>query len=60
MVTLTPTIIMMLAASVVCQVIGLSLMPLTKGVTQVSAIGRLRPGLSGGARAHGALAEQRH
>ena len=34
MITLTPTIIMMLAASVVFQVIGLSLMPLTKGVTQ--------------------------
>ena len=35
MITLTPTIIMMLAASVVFQVIGLSLMPLTKGVTQL-------------------------
>ena len=36
MITLTPTIIMMLAASVVFQVIGLSLMPLTKGVTQLA------------------------
>ena len=35
MITLTPTIIMMLAASVVFQVIGLSLMPMTKGVTQL-------------------------
>ena len=35
MITLTPTIIMMLAASVAFQVIGLSLMPLTKGVTQL-------------------------
>lgn len=35
MVTLTPTIIAMLAASVVFQVIGLSLMPLTKGLTEL-------------------------
>ena len=40
MVTLTPTIIAMLAASVVFQVIGLSLMPLTKGLTEwVPSIG---------------------
>ena len=35
MITLTPTIIAMLAASVVFQVIGLSLMPLTKGLTEL-------------------------
>ncbi|RZO78570.1 MAG: hypothetical protein EVA63_10890 [Halieaceae bacterium] len=35
MVSLTPTIIAMLAASVVFQVIGLSLMPLTKGLTEI-------------------------
>ena len=35
MITLTPAIIAMLAASVVFQVIGLSLMPLTKGLTEL-------------------------
>ena len=35
MVSLTPTIIAMLAASVVFQVIGLSLMHLTKGLTEI-------------------------
>ena len=35
MITLTPAIIAILAASVVFQVIGLSLMPLTKGLTEL-------------------------
>ena len=34
--TLTPTIIVLVATSVICQVIGASLMPLTKGLTEVT------------------------
>jgi len=35
MATLTPSIIALVATSVVCQVIGASLMPMTKGLTEV-------------------------
>lgn len=35
MVALTPSIIMMFAVSVIFQIIGLSLMPMTKGVTEI-------------------------
>ena len=35
MATLTPSIIALVATSVVCQVIGASLMPLTKGLTEI-------------------------
>ncbi len=35
MVTLTPSIIALVATSVVCQVIGASLMPMTKGLTEI-------------------------
>ena len=35
MTTLTPSIIALVATSVVCQVIGASLMPLTKGLTEI-------------------------
>ena len=39
--TLTPSIIALVATSVVCQVFGVSLMPLTKGLTEVvPTIGR--------------------
>lgn len=35
MATLTPSIIALVATSVVCQVIGASLMPLTRGLTEI-------------------------
>ena len=35
MATLTPSIIALVATSVVCQVIGASLMPMTKGLTEI-------------------------
>ena len=35
MTTLTPSIIALVATSVVCQVIGASLMPMTKGLTEI-------------------------
>jgi small multidrug resistance pump len=35
MITLTPSIIALVATSVVCQVIGASLMPMTKGLTEI-------------------------
>ena len=35
MVTLTPSIIALVATSVICQVIGASLRPMTKGLTEV-------------------------
>jgi len=35
MMTLTPSIIALVATSVVCQVIGASLMPMTKGLTEI-------------------------
>ena len=34
MTTLTPSIIVLVATSVICQVIGASLMPMTKGLTE--------------------------
>ena len=35
MITLTPSIIALVATSVICQVIGASLMPMTKGLTEI-------------------------
>ena len=35
MATLTPSIIALVATSIVCQVIGASLMPMTKGLTEI-------------------------
>ena len=35
MITVTPSIIALVATSVVCQVIGASLMPMTKGLTEI-------------------------